>query len=697
MNETEIRENEMGVVTHRVEDGIGVVTVDSPPVNALGAAVRVGLDASFKALATDAGVQAIVLICGGRTFFAGADISEFGKPTEGPGLEQLFEIIENGPKPVVAAIHGSALGGGFELALICPFRIAVPSAVVGLPEVNLGLLPGAGGTQRLPRVVGPEIALDLITSGRSIGAPEALALGLLDALADEGRLREDAIAFARTIVADGRPVIRVRDREDKIAPARGRPEIFEAFRDRNARAFRGFAAPGNIIAAIQAAVDLPFEEGMRREYELFRELLDGPQSAAQRYAFFAQRATSKVPDLPADTPTSQVRSVGIIGAGTMGGGIAMNFANVGLPVTLAETNQDGLDRGLSTIRRNYEASARKGRLTSAQVEERMASITPTLDLSALADVDLVIEAIYESLPAKTAIFAQLADIVRPGAILATNTSFLDVNQIAAATARPENVLGMHFFSPANVMRLLEVVRTATTAPSVLMTVLRLAKTIGKVPVVSGVCHGFIANRLMSPRGHQADQLALSGTTPADVDRVLYDYGFAMGQFQMMDLVGLDVIGRDSTERTLSGDLVARGRLGQKQGGGFYDYDENRRPTPSPVAAEVIAAFGRDHGVERQAPKTDDEILAWLLYPVVNEGARILDEGIALRASDIDVAAMLGYNWPAHTGGPMFWADSVGLPAVLETLRSWEAQYGERYRPSPLLERLVAAGETFTRG
>ena len=677
-----------------VEDGIGVLKIDSPPVNALGVNVRKGLQEGFRRFAADSTVQAIVLICGGRTFFAGADISEFGKPPQGPGLQEVFDLIEAGAKPVIAAIHGTALGGGYELALICHARIAVPSAKVGLPEVNLGLLPGAGGTQRLPRIVGPELALDLITSGRPVGAKQALAMGMIDALAEEGRLREDAIAFARNLVAEGRPLPRVRDRQDKVEAARGKPEIFSKFRQQQARTFRGFKAPENIIKCIEAAVDLDFDAGMKREAELFRELVTSTESAAQRYVFFGERETSKIPDIAPDTPILPIRTVGVIGAGTMGGGISMNFVNVGRPVTLVEMSQDALDRGLGVIRKNYEASARRGKMTAAQVDERMALITPSLGLDALAHVDLVIEAVYESMDVKKEVFGKVDQIARPGAILATNTSYLDVNEIAAATSRPESVIGLHFFSPANVMRLLEVVRGEKTDTSVIATAMKLAKTIGKVPVLARVCPGFIANRLMTPRGRQAEALVLQGPSPYDIDRVMYDYGFAVGPFQMSDIVGLDVIGSGATERTLRGDFVAAGRLGQKKNGGFYNYDENRTPSPSPEALALIADFAKHKGIATLGALADADILARLLYPVVNEGAKILEEGIALRAVDIDIAAIMGYNWPVYRGGPMFWANTVGLPKIVEGLRKLEAREGPAFAPAALLVRLAQEGKGF---
>ena len=682
------------IATWAVEDAVGILTIYSPPVNALGLAVRKGLSDGIAALNADPAVQAIVLICGGRTFFAGADIAEFGKPFLVPTLIDVLAELEASAKPVVAAIHGTALGGGLETALVCGYRIAVPSAKVGLPEVKLGLLPGGGGTQRLPRLVGPAVALDMMVSGSPIGAARAVELGIVDCLAGEGRLREDATAFARSIV--GQPVVLVRDRQDRVDPYRGKPELFAEFRKKNARAFRGFKAPENIVRAIEAAVALPFDQGIARERALFEELESSIESQAQRYAFFAERNTSKIPDVPPATRTLEVNTVGVVGAGTMGGGIAMNFLNAGIPVTLVEMSQEALDRGVGVIRRNYENSAKRGRLTQAQVDQRLALIRPTLDLTALAEVDLVIEAVFEEMAVKKEIFARLDGIAKPGAILASNTSFLDLDEIAAATSRPEWVIGMHFFSPANVMRLLEVVRGRMTSNEVIATAMKLAKRIDKVPVLSRVCWGFIANRIMVQRDRQADVLVLEGPTPQEIDRAIYDYGFAMGPFQMIDLVGLDVINREVKERTVAGDLVKLDRLGQKKNGGYYDYDDNRKATPSPVAAEIIAEFARFKGVESKGSQTPDEIVCRLLYPVVNEGAKLLEEGIALRASDIDMAAILGYNWPVYTGGPMFWADMVGLSQIVAKLKWYEAQFGERFKPAALLEKLAAEGGSFTR-
>ncbi|ATE64272.1 3-hydroxyacyl-CoA dehydrogenase NAD-binding domain-containing protein [Rhizorhabdus dicambivorans] len=674
---------------------IAVVTVDSPPVNALGIAVRKPLAEALASLCPDATIKAIIFTCGGRTFFAGADIAEFGKPPVPPTLTDIFDRIESCGKLTVAAIHGQALGGGFELALLCNHRVAVPSARFALPEVGLGILPGLGGTQRLPRIVGARVALDLITSGRSIAAKEALELGVIDGIATEERLVDEAVAYAAARLAEGRPPVRVRDRDDRIAEARGDAALFETFLQNNARAWRGQKAQPAIVEAVRAAVELPFEEGLKQERRLFETLQASPESRALRHAFFAERQTAKVPGIAADTPVLPVGTAGVVGAGTMGGGIAMVFANAGIGVTLVETSREALDRGLSAIRKNYEASVKRGKLDAGQLEQRMAMITPTIDLAALGTVDLIIEAVFEEMAVKTELFAKLDRIARAGAILASNTSFLDLDAIAAATGRPGDVVGLHFFSPANVMRLLEVVRGRETSDRVVATAMRLARTLGKVPVLSGNCRGFIANRIMAQRRVQADQLVLEGPTPAVIDKVLVDYGFAMGPFQTADLVGLDVLVRGETERSLRGDLVRQGRLGQKTGGGFYDYDESRKASPSPVAQQLIADLAAHKGVARNEGQSDEDILLRLLLPVVNEGARLLEEGIALRASDIDVAAMLGFNWPAYRGGPMCWADQLGLDRVVDRLRALRTAHGDAFEPAPLLLRLAAEGRSFT--
>lgn len=681
--------NQVG--TTEVIDGVGILTIDYPPVNALSVHTRRALDEGFRQFAADDNVKAIVLICAGRTFIAGADISEFGKDMGGPSLQDVFDIIENGDKPVVAAIHGTALGGGYELALICHYRIAVPSAKVGLPEVALGLLPGAGGTQRLPRIVGIPAALDLITGGAPTGARKAMELGMIDALAEEGKLREDAIAFAADLIEKGGPLTRVRDRQDKVEPYRGKPEIYSEYLAKNARAFRGFKAPFNIVKAIEAAAELPFEQGIERERELFQELVSSTESAAQRYYFFAERQGAKVPDLSKDVQALPITRVGVIGAGTMGTGIAMACLDAGLSVMMVEREKAALDRGVAIIADTYSKQVERGRLKPDVAEQRLGQLHTALSLDAVKDADLIIEAVFEDMGIKKGLFAELDSIAKPEAILASNTSFLDLNEIAAATSRALRVVGLHFFSPANVMRLLEIVRGSATSDTTLATALGFARKIAKVPVVSGVGPGFIANRVMAPRSQQALQLVLQGPNPQQIDQAMFEFGFAMGPFAMADLVGLDVIGRGSNERTLQSDLVKIGRLGQKKGGGFYDYDASRNATPSPVAAQVIADFAAAKGVSSKFELTPDEIVERLLYPVVNECAKILDEGIAARASDIDVACILGYGWPVYTGGPMFWADTVGLRGVVEGLEAMGIE------PARLLKEKTMNDESFTRG
>lgn len=683
------------VTSYEVEGRVAVVTVDSPPVNALSAAVRQGIAAAVGKAQADPAVGAVVLLCGGRTFFAGADITEFGKPPVEPSLRNLQLVVENATKPVVAAMHGTALGGGLELALVAHYRVAVPSARCGLPEVNLGLLPGAGGTQRLPRIVGVEKALEMITGGTPISAKAAQAIGLIDALVDEGRLREGAIAYANAVLDEGRPLVKVRDKNGRLDEARANPQVFADFRKANARKFRGFHAPENCIRAVEGAVNLPFDEGMVQERALFDELFADSQSAAQRHVFFAERQAAKIDDIGADVPVLPAAKVGVIGAGTMGGGIAMNFLNAGIPVTIVETKQEALDRGLGIIRRNYAATAAKGKMKPEDVEGRMALLTGTLALEDLADSDLIIEAVFENLDVKKQVFARLDAIAKPGAILATNTSYLDIDAIAAATGRPESVIGLHFFSPANVMKLLEIVRTRDTARPVVATAAKLAKTIGKIGVTVGNGFGFVGNRILAARNREADRLILEGASPADVDRVLYDFGFPMGHFQMRDLVGLDVGWNPAATASANVREILNemGRHGQKSGGGYYDYDENRKHTPSPVALKVIEDFAARQGTPRRAV-SDEEIRDRTLYAMVNEGARILDEGIAARASDIDIVWVTGYGWPKYRGGPMFWADLQGLPAVLARLKALEAAHGSDFAPSPLIERLAAENKSF---
>ncbi|HEY1929313.1 MAG TPA: 3-hydroxyacyl-CoA dehydrogenase NAD-binding domain-containing protein [Caulobacteraceae bacterium] len=681
------------VADYRLEGDVGVITLNSPPVNALSAGVRDGLAGGMKAALDDAGAGSIVIICEGRTFIAGADITEFGGPQKGASLFEVQDAIEGSTKPVIAAIHGTALGGGLEVALACHYRVAVPSARCGLPEVNLGLLPGAGGTQRLPRIVGPQKAMEMVTSGQHVPAKECLAMGLVDEIVEEGKLREGAIAFARKVVAEHRPLKKVRESNEKVEAARGHPEIFAEFRKANARRFRGFLAPEYNIRCIEAAVNQPFEEGLKTERKLFGELLTGSQSAAQRYSFFAERQAAKIPDVPDDTPVIPVNKVGIIGGGTMGGGIAMNFMNIGIPVTIVEVKQDALDRGLQTIRRNYERSRTA---KPEETEARMSRLSGSLDMNALADCDLVIEAVFERMDVKKDIFTRLDAICKPGAILATNTSGLNIDEIASVTKRPEAVIGLHFFSPANVMRLLEIVRADHTSKEVINTSMKLSRKIGKIAALVGVCPGFVGNRILGARQREAQKLMFEGAMPWDIDRVLYDFGFPMGPFAMSDLAGLDIgwVKEKSKGETIRDVLCEMDRRGQKTNAGYYDYDENRVARPSPVTEKVIKEFVAKSGVNAREI-TDEEILERCLYPMVNEGAKILEEGKAIRASDIDVVWQNGYGWPVYRGGPMWWGEHVaGLPKVLERMKEWEGRMGDTYKPAATLERLVSEGKGF---
>jgi 3-hydroxyacyl-CoA dehydrogenase len=677
------------------EGDIAVVTINSPPVNALSADVRNGLRTGVDQAAADPTVKAIVLICGGRTFIAGADISEFGKPPKGATVPEIQTSIENCPKPVIAAIHGTALGGGFEVALMCHYRVGVPSAKFGLPEIKLGIIPGAGGTQRLPRLSGVENALEVILSGNPFGAKQALEWGVVDALADEGKLHEGALAFARKVIDTRMPLRKIRDLNDKIDAARGHPEIFEKVRRDNARKYRGFEAWHGAMRAVQAAIDLPFDQGMKLERETFLNLLPTAQSRAQRYVFFAERQVWKIADVPDSTPILPIKRVGVIGAGTMGGGISMNFLNAGIPVTIVETAKEALDRGLITIRRNYDNTAKKGRMTQADVETRMGLLSPGLNLDALADCDLIIEAVYENMDIKKEVFRKLDKVAKQGAILASNTSYLNVDEIASATNRPDHVLGMHFFSPANVMRLLEVVRGEKTAKPVIATVMQLARKIGKIAALVGVCHGFVGNRMLHQRQREANKLILEGAMPWDVDRVIYDFGLPMGPFAMSDLAGLDIGWSKETSKssTIREILCEMDRRGQKTGAGFYDYDESRNAKPSPVVEKIILDFAAKKGINRRTI-SDDEILERSIYPMINEGAKILEEGKAQRASDIDIVWINGYGWPVYRGGPMFYADLVGPDKVLAKMKEFEATMGEDFKPAPLLEKLVAEGKRF---
>jgi 3-hydroxyacyl-CoA dehydrogenase len=644
-------------------DDVLVIISDSPPVNALGAAVRDGLKEGVSQGINDPAVKAMVIRCDGKTFFAGADITEFGKPPKGASLHEVIDMMDSSEKPIVAAIHGTALGGGCEVALACHYRVAVPSAVMGLPEVKLGLLPGAGGTQRLPRIVGVKAALEMVAIGDPIPAKKAAEVGLVDRVVGEDSLEADAIAFAREI-ADKKPIPRVRDKT--VAPD---PEAVEEFKKKHGRRMRGFDAPAANIACVVAASELPFDEGMKFEREQFMKLMTGTQSAAQRHLFFAERQAAKIDDVDPKTPLRPINKVGVIGAGTMGGGISMNFLSAGIPVAIVEMQQEALDRGTGVMRKNYEASAAKGRIKPDAPEKAMGLLTPTLKLEDLADCDLIIEAVYENMDVKKELFTKLDAIAKPGAILATNTSYLNVDEIAAVTKRPEDVVGMHFFSPANVMRLLEVVRGEKTAKDVLATVMALAKKIKKVAVVAGVCHGFIGNRMLSPRQIEANKLLMEGATPQQIDKVHVEFGMPMGPFQMADLAGVDIGWHRDPSRieSIRDALAAEGRWGQKKGAGYYDYDEKRNATPSPRALEIIEEFRAKSNLPKREI-TDQEIVERTLYTMVNEGALILEEGKAQRASDVDVVWIMGYGWPVYRGGPMFWAQNeVGLKKIVEGL------------------------------
>ncbi len=678
---------------------IAVLTVNNPPVNALSQHVRQGLRDGMKQAVADAGVSAVVIVCAGRTFIAGADITEFGKPPKEPDFHQVLDAIEGAPKPVIAAVHGTALGGGLEVALACHYRVGVKGARFGLPEVKLGLLPGAGGTQRLPRAVGVEKALQMIVTGDPIGADEALKHGLIDAIV-EGDLTAAGVAFAEKVVSEKRPLKKIRDLDDKLAAVRGKPELFATFRKSVARQTRGFRAPENCIKAVEAAVSLPFDQGIKRERELFLELAASPESKAQQYFFFAEREAAKIPDVPAETPVKEIRKAAVLGAGTMGGGIAMNFANAGIPVTVVEVAKDALDRGLGVVRKNYEATASKGRLTMQDVEKRMGLIQGTTDFNAIADADIVIEAVFEEMPVKKEVFAKIDKICKADAVLATNTSTLDVNEIAASTARPASVIGMHFFSPANVMRLLEVVRGAKSSKSVVATAMQIGRRIAKVPVCVGVCDGFVGNRMLHQRGREAEKLILEGALPHQVDKVLLDFGFPMGPFAMGDLAGLDVGWRirkgKGVKSAVADRICEMGRFGQKTGSGYFRYEKgDRTPIPDPEVEKIILEVSKAAGITRRQI-SDDEILARLLYPMVNEGAKILEEKIAIRASDIDVIWVYGYGWPVYRGGPMFWADQVGLKTLRDRMNQWQQQQGDVWKPAALLDRLVAEGKGFTR-
>src|SRR5712671_7824246 len=680
-------------VDFRREGEIAVVTVDNPPVNALKHEVRAGLVEGLRQARDDDALEAVVIACAGRTFFAGADITEFSKPPQAPGLHDVIATIEAMPKPVVAELHGTALGGGFEVALACHFRVAVAGARVGLPEVKLGLLPGAGGTQRLPRLIGPEKALKMIVTGDPIEAREALADGVVDEIV-AGDLTAGAIAFARRVVAEGRPLRLVRDREDKLV-AEGFADAAETL----TRRLRGRDAPAACVEAVRNAITLPFEEGLKREGELFRKLVTGDQSKAQRHIFFAEREAARVPGIPEGTKRRPITSGAVIGAGTMGGGIALCFANAGIPVTIVETGRDLLQRGLDRVAANYGTTVSRGGLGADEMERRMGLITGVTELEAGAAADVVIEAVFEEMGVKKQVFSDLDRLAKPNALLATNTSTLDVDEIARGTKRPQDVLGTHFFSPANVMRLLEIVRGAATAPDALATAVTLGRRIGKVPVTVGVCYGFVGNRMLARRSVETERLLLEGALPQEVDTAVAAFGFPMGPFAMADMAGLDVgwrIRKGRGERNEIEDaLCEAGHYGQKTGKGYFRYDAgSRTPLPDPEVEKIILETSSRLGVNRR-PFGAEEIVERMIFPMINEGARILDEGIATRPGDIDVIWVYGYGWPVWRGGPMYYADRLGLGHIRDRLTFYaDRSRDESLRPAPLLARLAAEGRGF---
>jgi 3-hydroxyacyl-CoA dehydrogenase len=686
-------------VSYELVDGIGVITVDNPPVNALSHAVREGLHDAILAAQKDAS-RAVLIVCAGRTFIAGADITEFGKPPREPHLPDLCNTIEASSKIVVAALHGTALGGGLEVALSCHYRCALPDAKVGLPEVKLGLLPGAGGTQRLPRLIGAQAALDLMTSGNPIGAGQAASLGLIDHVVD-GELVDAAINWCRELAENG-----AARRATSELPVESIPDgAFDEYRSTLARRARGQVAPQRIVDCVEASLTGPFAEGLKIEREAFIDCMQSPQSAALRHMFFAERAAAKAHGLSRDTPLRDVNKVAVIGAGTMGSGIAMNFANAGMQVVLLEVDGEALARGLGIIDRNYQGGVKRGKLTEEKALECRGRITGTTDYESLSDADLVIEAVFENLELKQQIFAKLDAVCRQGAILATNTSYQDVDRIAAATQRPQDVIGLHFFSPAHIMKLLEVVRAEKTADDVLATCMALAKKIRKTPVVSGVCYGFIGNRMLGHYAREAQLCIIEGATPEQVDTAMQEWGMAMGPLAVFDLAGLDVgyKARQGLPESERGDprafrvadaLVEMNRLGQKTGAGFYRYDaQTRERSSDPDVQALIEREAAALGVEQREIDTD-EIVDRLIFALVNEGLNILDEGIAQRPGDIDVVYVYGYGFPAWRGGPMHYADAVGLAHVLERVREFEQRFGpENWTPAPLLEKLVNDGIT----
>jgi len=687
------------------DDGIAVITINNPPVNALSPGVPEGISEALDQIVRDDSVKAAVLIGGGRTFVAGADIKEFGKMTSGksrgPGLLPLLLKIEDSSKPVVMAIHGTAFGGGLELAMAGHYRVVVPSAQVGQPEVKLGLIPGAAGTQRLPRLAGVAKAVEMCVGGNPVKAEEALKSSIVDRII-EGDLLAGAVAFARE--AASKPARKTRERNEKLGNAAENAQIFSSARETAAKKQRGLLAPVAAIDAVEAATKLSFEEGCKLEQKLFIECLFSEQSKSLIHVFFSEREVSKVPDVPKETPITPIKSAAVVGAGTMGGGIAMVLANAGIPVILKDADQPALDRGLATIQKNYANSVQRARFSQQVAEERFKRITPTLTYDDFSSVDLVIEAVFEGMALKKDVFKELDRVCKQDAILASNTSTLSIDEIASSTSRPASVIGTHFFSPANVMRLLEIVRGKATSKEVIATCMQLSKTLGKVGVLVGNCRGFVGNRMFGPYRREAQFLVEEGASVESVDRALSDFGMAMGPLATGDLAGLDVGWRIRKEyrhlevpgirQPFTEDrLCELGRYGQKTGAGWYKYDDQRRATPDPLVAELIAKWVAEAGIA-QRQISAKEITDRCLYALVNEGARILEEGYALRASDIDIIYINGYGFPAHRGGPMWYADTVGLKQVYERVSEFQRQHGEIWQPAPLLKRLAEQGKTF---
>jgi len=681
-----------------------VLSLNNPPVNGLGLALRTGISDALDQAEADDGVTAVVIKGAGRMFSAGADITEFGTPRSlaDPNLPSVCLRIENSKKPVVAAIHGVSAGGGLETALSCHYRVASAKTRLGLPEVTLGIIPGAGGTQRLPRLTGVEAALKLITSGELAPAAKAHALGYVDELVDGDPL-EAALAAAERLAASGE-LRRTMDLDDKLAEARGNPAVFDDFAKSIARKARGFDAPFACIEAVKAAATLPGPEGLAKEREIFKGLVTSTQAASQRHAFFAEREVAKIPDVPKDTPVKNIESAAVIGCGTMGGGITMNFANAGIPVTVIENDPAALERGLETIAKNYQATVDKGRMKPEDMDARMGLITGATDLEAVSDADIVIEAVFEEMDIKKQVFSKLDKLAKPGAVLATNTSMLDINAIAASTSRPESVIGTHFFSPANVMKLMENVRGEKTAPETIATVMELSKKLGKVGVLVGVCDGFVGNRMLGPYLREAGFLLEEGALPQQVDKAIYDFGFPMGPFAMMDLAGNDVGWRIRKRQRaenpnnlrysdIADQICELGRFGQKTGGGWYDYADGRTPTPSATVEEIVVGTSKRLGIERREI-SDQEIIERCLYPLINEGARVLEEGIAMRPSDIDIVWLYGYGFPRYRGGPMFYADTVDVKTVYDKMCEFHERHGDLMTPAPLLEKLAKEDKRF---